>query len=287
MSFGTLYVVPTPIGNLEDITLRALRILSQVAVLAAEDTRSAHVLLEHHGLWPLATHRQLLSYFEGNEAQRTKQLLACLQAGQSVALLSEAGVPAISDPGHRMVQAAIQVGISVDVLPGPNACITALVGSGLDPSRFLFVGFPPRQEQKRIALFASFKHDPATVVLYEAPVRVLTTLQELTSILDADRQVCVARELTKQYQEYKRGTLAALCAYYQTQPVRGEVTLVVAGATETERSTVIEIEQEIEKRLLLGQGPKTVAAAISLQTGKPKRQIYQLCLLLQKKTGQV
>lgn len=155
---GRLYVIPTPIGNMEDITLRALRVLGQVTVLAAEDTRAAQHLLSHHGLWP----RQdlvLLSFFEGNEREREERILRALREGQDVGLISEAGMPGVSDPGQGLVQAALRDGQRVEVLPGPSAAVAALVGSGLPTDRFLFVGFPPREEGPRQALFGSLRPD--------------------------------------------------------------------------------------------------------------------------------
>lgn len=283
---GTLFIIATPIGNMEDITLRALRVLRQVAVIAAEDTRSARHLLGHHGLTALAEEeggeasRRLLSFFEGNEAQRVPGLLADLAAGRDVALISEAGLPGVSDPGQRLVAAAAAAGHRVEVLPGACAAVTALIGSGLQSERFVFLGFPPRQEGARQALFAGLRHEPGTLLFYEAPDRTGRTLADLELLLGPDRRACVARELTKLFEEYLRGTLAELAARFATTPPRGEITLVVAGcsAAEAAAQSVPDVEAEVRARRAQGQSPKEIAAALALQTGKPRRYLYQLAL---------
>lgn len=278
----TLYVVPTPIGNLEDITLRALRVLGQAAVIAAEDTRAAQHLLGHHGLWPREG-LLLISFFEGNEREREARLLAELSAGRDVALISEAGMPGVSDPGHALVRAAVQAGHRVCVLPGPSAALAALVGSGLSTERFLFVGFPPRDEGPRQALFGSLRGEPGSLILYEAPARVGRTLRDLAAALGADRAACVARELSKVYEEFARGTLAELAGRYEATPPRGEVTLVVAGAPA--QVAEVDLLAEVRARVAAGQGAKEIAAALSLLTGKGRRQIYQYALSLRGAPG--
>lgn len=280
---GTLYVVATPIGNLEDISLRALRVLGQAQVLAAEDTRSAQHLLARHGLWPRPG--EVFSFFDGNEGARTALLLERLQAGQDVALISEAGTPGVSDPGQRLVQAARAAGLRVEVIPGANAAVTALVGSGLPSDRFLFLGFPPRPEGPRQQLFGSLRGEPGTLIFYEAPDRTARTLRELAQALGEERPACVARELTKVHEEYVRGTLAELAARYADAAPRGEVTLLVGGsaaAPPMPEEEAADIEAEVARRLGAGQGPKEIAASLALRYGKPRRQIYQLALALQK-----
>jgi 16S rRNA (cytidine1402-2'-O)-methyltransferase len=272
---GTLFVVGTPIGNLDDITLRALKILGQVAVVAAEDTRAAQHLLAHHGL-----KRPTLSYFEGNEAARTEALCARLAAGEDVALISEAGMPGVSDPGHRLIARAIQAGIGVTVIPGPSASVTALVGSGLPTAEFYFVGFPPRDAGPRGALFGGLRGLPATLVFYEAPLRVAATLRDLSAALGGTRPACLARELTKIHEELVRGTLGELAARYAEVPPRGEVTLVIGGAGADAVPEPLDLEAEVRRRVEAGQTPKEIAAALSLLSGKPRRQIYQLALAL-------
>jgi 16S rRNA (cytidine1402-2'-O)-methyltransferase len=292
---GRLYVVGTPIGNLEDITLRALRILGSVPVLAAEDTRAAQHLLGHHRVRAQSGPPEIYSFFAGNEAERTAQILQVLAAGRDVALISEAGLPSISDPGQRLVEAARRRGIPVEVVPGPSASLTALVGSGLPTSRFLFVGFPPRAEGERLALFGSLRHEPGTILFYESAERVHRSLGELARALGDDRPACVARELTKRFEELRSGTLAELHALYADAPPRGEVTLVVAGRTELAADAEhpagsdslsaqsVDVETEIRRRLATGQGPKEIATSLTLLTGQPRRKLYQLALLLKER----
>jgi 16S rRNA (cytidine1402-2'-O)-methyltransferase len=283
-----LYVVATPIGNLEDITLRALRVLGEVAVIAAEDTRSARHLLTHHRIGAARpAPPQLLSFFAGNEAGRTAQLISMLRGGHDVALISEAGLPGISDPGQRLVAAARQAGIPVEVVPGPNAALTALVGSGLPSDRFHFVGFLPRREGQKQSLLATLTREPGTLIFYEAPDRVPETLASLAAIFGAARPACVARELTKLYEEYVCGTLGELAARYAEAPPRGEVTLLVGGAKEAaaaqagdEIQPTEALEAAVRTRLRAGQGPKEIAAALALSTGHPRRKLYQLALAL-------
>lgn len=276
MAAGVLTVVPTPIGNLDDITLRALRALREAALIATEDTRSTRHLLAHHGIGA----GELCSYFEGNEAQRSAELLARLMAGERVVLVSEAGAPCISDPGARLVSACIAAGVRVEVLPGPSAVLTALIGSGLPAERFLFLGFLPRKEGPRQELLASLRAEPATLICYESPERTPRTLADLAQVLGAERRGCVARELTKLYEEYVREPLGALAARYQDAPPRGEVTLVVEGCGEAPEE--IDLEAEIRRRRQEGQSPKEIAAALSLKSGKGRRQIYQMALALRE-----
>ncbi|MBT8495622.1 MAG: 16S rRNA (cytidine(1402)-2'-O)-methyltransferase [Deltaproteobacteria bacterium] len=270
---GTLYVVATPIGNLEDMSHRAVRILGEVDIIAAEDTRSAGVLLGHYGIGGAS----VKSYFEGNEAARSAELVAALQDGKSVAVISEAGTPAVSDPGQRLVAAAAEAGIRVEVIPGPSAAIAALVGSGLPTREFRFVGFPPREAGARRQLFGRLAGDPATLVLYEAPDRVAATLGDLVDAFGADRRVSLGRELTKKFEEHVRGTLAELLSRYADTPPRGECTLVVEGG---QGAVDIDIEAEMRALLDQGLGPKDAAQRLVVKTGKKRRELYQLALAL-------
>lgn len=286
---GRLYVVGTPIGNLEDITLRALRVLGQVPVVAAEDTRAAHHLLSHHRVRAASGPPEIYSFFTGNEAERTEQLLDVLRSGRDVALISEAGLPGISDPGQRLVAAARAQAIPVEVVPGPSAALTALIGSGLRSERFLFVGFPPRAEGDRLALFGSLRNEPGTLLLYESPERVHRTLGDLAAALGGERAACLARELTKLYEEHVTGTLAELHARYADAPPRGEVTLVVAGHDDPApgvihggQAELTDVETAIRNRLAAGQGPKEIATALTLLYGQPRRKLYQLALVLKE-----
>lgn len=273
MSAGRLFVIATPLGNLEDLSPRAVRILSSVAVVAAEDTRAAQHLFARFSI-----HTPSVSYFEGNEATRAVELCARLSRGDDVAVISEAGMPGISDPGERLVRAAIDAGATVEVVPGPSAALTALVGSGLPAARFTFVGFLPRTEGKRREELASLRAREETLIFYESPVRTAATLGDLAAVLGGGRRACVARELTKVYEEYVRGTLDELAARYAAEPPRGEVTLVVEGAPPGQSATAIDVEAEVDARLAAGESPKEIAAALALSTGKPKRMIYQLAL---------
>ena len=278
---GTLYVVATPIGNMEDITLRALRVLGAVPVIAAEDTRTAQRLLGRHALWPREGAR-LLSFFDGNEAARSAELLRALEAGEDVAVISEGGTPGVSDPGQRLVAAAAAAGVRVEPLPGPSAALCALVGRPEPTERFLFSGFPPRQEGARLALFGSLRREPGTLLFLEAPDRTGRTLGDLAQAFGAARPACVARELTKLHEEFARGTLGDLAGRYAEVAPRGEVTIVVGGAPAQDAEEGEEdVEAAVRERLRAGQGPKEIAAALSLRTGRPRRQLYQLALALQ------
>jgi 16S rRNA (cytidine1402-2'-O)-methyltransferase len=274
---GTLYVVATPIGNLEDVTYRAVRILGAVDLIAAEDTRAAHVLLDRYGI-----RRPLVSYFEGNEAERAAELGRRLAAGARVALISQAGTPAIADPGFRLIAAARAAGARVEIIPGPNAATAALVASGLPTDRFLFLGFPPRTEARRRATFARLQSLEATLVLYEAPPRVAATLADLEAAL-GPREAAVVRELTKIHEEVVRGSLGELRARYADGPPRGEVTLVVAGAAPGAAAAAIDLTAELRAALGAGRPLGEVAAELALRSGQPRRAIYQLGLKIQKR----
>jgi 16S rRNA (cytidine1402-2'-O)-methyltransferase len=277
-----LYVVATPIGNLEDMSHRAVRVLGEAEVIAAEDTRAARVLLDRYQI-PAGGGR-LVSFFEGNEAERTEELLGRLRAGARVALISEAGTPGVSDPGTRLVAAAVAAGVRVEAIPGPSAALAALVVSGLPTDRFLFLGFPPREAGARRQLFGERRGERATLILYEAPPRVAATLSDLADALGGERRACVARELTKLHEEVVRGTLAELAgrARAAASSPRGEHTLVVAGASEAEARAAAALDVEAEARALLleGLGPREVAARLAVASGKPRRQLYQLALAL-------
>ena len=222
---GTLYLVPTPIGNLEDITLRAIRILREVDLIACEDTRTSGTLLAHHEIETSTT-----SFHEHNEREKAGELVDRLRARYAVALVSDAGTPGISDPGFVLVRAALEEGFPVRPLPGPTAFVPALVASGLPTDRFVFEGFLPKKKgrQTRLEVLAN---EPRTMVLYESRYRVVRTLEDLETHLGPDREVAVARELSKQFEEIERGTLAEVRSYFASKSsVRGEFVLVVAGA---------------------------------------------------------
>lgn len=222
---GTLYLVGTPIGNLEDISARALRTLREVALIAAEDTRHTRELLTHFDI-----HTSLVSYHEHNLRTAGPQLLQRLLQGDSVALVSDAGMPGISDPGEDLVRLAAEAGVQVVAVPGPVAGIAALVTSGLAAGSFVFIGFLPRSGKARRQALAELAGERRTMVLYEAPHRLLETVEDLSAVLGATRQAAVARELTKRFEEVKRGTLAELLAHFEISRPRGEFTVVVSGA---------------------------------------------------------
>lgn len=277
---SVLYVVGTPIGNLEDLSLRAARVLREVDLVAAEDTRSAGVLLQHvDALGSVNPQRRVISYFEGNERTRSAAIADALAAGHKVAVISEAGMPGVSDPGMIAVEAAIAAGVRVEIIPGPSAVLAALVGSGLPSERFTFLGFPPREAGARRALFGTLRDDVSTLIFYEAPDRVGATLADLSAAL-GERRACLSRELTKLHEEHVRGTLSALATQYAVTAPRGECTIVVAGSTGA--PVVIDIEAEIRRLLAEGMGPKDAAQRLVIVTGKPRRHLYQLALALQR-----
>ncbi|MBK9030411.1 MAG: 16S rRNA (cytidine(1402)-2'-O)-methyltransferase [Myxococcales bacterium] len=271
-----MFVVATPIGNLDDLSPRAGEALRTADVIAAEDTRRVAILLDHLGC---AGRRDVRSTFDGNEASRAEELARELVAGKSVALVSDAGTPGVSDPGARVVRAAIAVGAPVVVIPGPVAAIAALVASGLATDRFLFLGFPPREPGARAELFGGLLDERATMLLYEAPDRVGATLATLAAAFGDDRAACVSRELTKRYEEHVRGPLAELRDRYADTAPRGECVIVVAGAAAAARPA-LDLEAEVRALLAQGLGPKDVAQRLVVKTGRPRRELYQLALAL-------
>ena len=278
---GTLFIVGTPIGNLEDLSLRAARVLREADLIAAEDTRAARHLLAHvDALGPCNPRRRIVSNFEGNEAERADELAGALRDGRRVAVISEAGMPGVSDPGAYAIAAAIAAGARVEVVPGPSAAVAALVGSGLPSDRFTFLGFPPREAGARRALFGTLRGESATMIFYEAPDRVARTLHDAAEAFGADRRAGLGRELTKLHEEHVRGTLGELAATYSETAPRGECTLVVAGASGA--APAIDVEAELRALLAAGLGPKDAAGRLVIKTGKPRRALYQLALSLQR-----
>src|SRR5215472_5169821 len=219
---GTLYLVATPIGNLEDITLRALRTLKECDVVAAEDTRRTGMLLKHFGI-----SKPLLSYFQFNEARRSEEILERLKRGEKVALVTDAGSPGISDPGERVVKAAIAAGLRVEPVPGPSALVAALTASGLPTDEVHFVGFLPHKSGQRRRKLEALKNFDGTLVLYESPYRIEKLLGELSEVFP-ERQIVLARELTKKFEEYLRGTTAELLALTQKRSLKGEFVVLIS-----------------------------------------------------------
>src|SRR5580700_3557788 len=218
-----LFLIGSPIGNLGDITLRALAVLKEVTIIAAEDTRRSSILLNRFEI-----SKPLVSFHEHNEARRTSELLEKMRAGEKVALLTDAGMPSISDPGYRIVRACIENGIRVEVIPGPSAVTTALVGSGLPTDKFYFGGFLPVKSGQRERELRTALQRPCTSIYFESPYRLLKSLDALTT-LDPARRVCVARELTKHFEEFRRGTVSEVREHFATHAPRGEITLVIGG----------------------------------------------------------
>jgi 16S rRNA (cytidine1402-2'-O)-methyltransferase len=273
--FMSLYIVPTPIGNLEDITLRALRVLKEADLIACEDTRHTRKLLDHFGI-----KTPTISYHEHNEKSRTTELIERLKKGQEVALVTDAGTPGISDPAYRIVLAAIEHEIAIVPLPGATALIGGLVASGLPLDSFLFVGFLSHKKNARLAKLSELKSQSATLVFYEAPHRIRYTLTDALSVL-GNRQAVLARELTKLHEQFIRGTLAEMIAYFAEHEPRGEMTLVIAGSTEDNLISVdlISIEEQVEMIMReegLSRNEAIKQAARS--RGMSKREAYQILL---------
>ncbi len=268
----TLYVVGTPIGNLEDITQRALRVLSEVRLIAAEDTRKARVLLAHYEIATPVT-----SYFAGNEQRKLATLLEALTESD-MALISEAGMPGISDPGYLLIQAAIARGIDVVPVPGPSAHTTALVASGLPTDRFVFLGFLPRKATDRATVLAEVAPLRATLVCYESPRRVEATLHALHAAL-GNRPVALCREMTKLYEEVWRGDLVGARLHIQAQAPRGEYTLVIGGAPEDARRWEADaVREALSDHLARGLSRSQAAREVAALAGWPRRQVYTLSL---------
>ncbi|HMG70474.1 MAG TPA: 16S rRNA (cytidine(1402)-2'-O)-methyltransferase [Gemmatimonadaceae bacterium] len=267
---GSLFLVSTPIGNLGDMTHRAVEVLSSAALVIAEDTRHSRRLLDHYRI---AT--PLSSYHEHNEAKETPRLIARLRSGDSIALISDAGTPLISDPGSRLVQAALEAAVPVVPIPGASSVMAALVGSGMSLERFAFFGFLPRKGKERGEMLSEIVDSRVTVVLFEAPNRVAATLEALIEAGAGERTAVVARELTKKFEEFKRGTIAELAAVYGKADPKGEVVLVIGG---TERRTVSESELADAARKLRasGKAPRDVMDYLVSSLGASRNAAYRV-----------
>jgi 16S rRNA (cytidine1402-2'-O)-methyltransferase len=269
-----LYVVPTPLGNLEDITLRALRILREVRLIAAEDTRVTRKLLAHYDI-----HTPLTSYHEHNKLARLDAIFNALESGD-VALVSDAGTPGVSDPGYELIGAALERGIAVVPLAGPTAAIVALVASGLPTDRFTFVGFLPRKDRARRAALADLARERGTLIAYESPNRLVDTLQAMLDVL-GDRRVAVGRELTKLYEEVRRGPVSEVLAHYRANPPKGEITLVIGGAMDQMGDQPWEearVRVALSTRLAAGEPRNAAARAVAQESGWNRRDVYHLDL---------
>jgi len=272
---GTLHLVATPIGNLEDISPRAVRILRESRLIAAEDTRVTRKLLTHFDI-----HTPLTSYFEHNKLAKLETILAALNKG-SVALVSDAGTPAINDPGYELVCAALEAGHTVSPVPGPTAPVAALVASGLPTGSFLYLGYLPRKSSERLAMVSQIASLPHTLVFLETPHRLLSALTDLETAL-GDRQISIARELTKVHEEIWRGSISAGAEYFTQNEPRGEFTLVIAGQRTDEKSRWAEDKVKIALKigLKLGESPAVLAGRVAQESGWNRREVYKLAVEL-------
>ncbi|HXV49649.1 MAG TPA: 16S rRNA (cytidine(1402)-2'-O)-methyltransferase [Candidatus Binatia bacterium] len=273
---GILYIVPTPIGNLEDITLRALRVLKEVDLIAAEDTRHTRHLLTHYGITTALT-----SYHEHNERKKSLSLVERMQKGANIALVSDAGTPAISDPGFRLVVEAIGAQIQVVPLPGASALATVLSAGGLPTDRIAFEGFLPAKKQERRAKLGALRGQSATLVFYEAPHRLKETLNDMLEIF-GDRDIVIAREVTKVHEEFLRGSVRDLISRLAERELRGEITILVGGSLAEPAVSESVLNTEIRRLKNQGMRVKEIAEVLGERFGYSKREIYRLTLELDK-----
>ena len=275
MSFGTLYIIATPIGNLEDLTFRALRILREVDLVAAEDTRHSRKLFSHYGIGT-----PLTSFFQHNEAAKGERLLEDLRQGRSVALISDAGTPAIADPGFLLVRRCREEGIPVIAVPGPSAVVTALSIAGLPTDRFSFEGFLPARTKGRREALRRLRQEDRTTVFYEAPHRLAAALKDLVEELGEDREVAVARELTKIHEELYRGAAAAALDHFGSGRVRGEIVLMVAPAADGEfggeQASAGSLEEALRKLSDEGLPPRQAVKQVAKEFGLPRDEVYRI-----------
>ncbi len=272
---GTLFLCATPIGNLEDMTYRAVRVLGEVPLVAAEDTRRTRQLLTHFGL-----STRLVSYHEHNKDEKGPRLIEWLLSGNDLVCVSDAGLPGVADPGSKLAADAIAEGIRVVPIPGANAALSALIASGLDTTRFSFVGFLPRTKEKRRECLAVISGRTDTLIFYEAPHRLVETMKAIIDAL-GDRPAVLARELTKKFEEFRRGNLSELLAWCEENPPRGEFVIVISGAAETEETVPVEPEDAAGLvRTLVEQGmaKKEAIREAAKRTGLSRRDVYQAVL---------
>jgi 16S rRNA (cytidine1402-2'-O)-methyltransferase len=273
MAPGSLYIVATPIGNLEDITLRALRVLKEVDLIAAEDTRRSRILLNHYGIVT-----PLTSYHEHNEKTKAHQLVGRLTHGNNLALVSDAGTPVISDPGYRLVVEALRGGIRVVPIPGACALTAVLSAGGLPTDRFVFEGFLPAKRKERRERLRTLSGEGRTLTFYEAPHRLIETLNDLIEIL-GDREIVVAREVSKIHEEFLRGRLNEVGEQIRNREIRGELTLLVSGSQEQSEISQDQINAEIRKLKNKGMRVKEIAEILGEKFGYSKKEIYRLALV--------
>jgi 16S rRNA (cytidine1402-2'-O)-methyltransferase len=271
-SMGTLYLVATPIGNLEDITLRALRTLRQVNMIAAEDTRHTKKLLIHYGI-----HTPMLSFHEHNKETQKERILKILSLGD-VALVSDAGTPGLSDPGYELIQAVLNENHAICPIPGPSAPIVALVASGLPTNAFLFLGYLPRRSTERKKLLESLVHESRTMVFFEVPHRLIKTLEEIKGIFGGERQLAVCRELTKLHEEILRGTVEEMWGHFEDVEPRGEFTLVIAGASVGDRWEEDAVRKAVGAYLEEGLSPSQVARQVAAKSKWLRQDVYRITM---------
>jgi 16S rRNA (cytidine1402-2'-O)-methyltransferase len=276
---GLLYVVATPIGNLEDITLRAIRVLKEVDLIAAEDTRHTQILLSHYDIRTPVT-----SYHEHNERAKAKPLVERLVRGGNIALLSDAGTPAISDPGYRLVVEAVRAGVRIIPLPGPSALAAVLSASGLPIDRFIFEGFLPAKKQERKKKLRALRNETRTLILYDAPHRLKESLVDMQEIL-GDREIVIGREISKVHEEFLRGRIGEIIERIADREVKGEITVVVHGSTEGTKVSDAELQDEIGRLVAEGMRVKEIAEIIGERHQLSKREIYQLAFQRRKSKG--
>jgi len=269
---GTLYIVATPIGNLEDITLRALRVLKEADLIACEDTRQTRKLLDH-----FAIAKPMVSYHDHNEASRAEELIGRLEHGETIALVSDAGTPLISDPGYRLVAAAVAAGLTVTPIPGPSAAMSALSAAGLPTDAFRFCGFFAVKSSQRRKMLEEHKRDDCTLVFYEAPHRILEALEDVSAVMPA-RPVVIARELTKMHEEFLRGTASEVHASLAARPsVKGEITLLIGKADVPEPDDT-PVEDAIAALEASGVARMDAIKQVAKARGLSKREVYKLTL---------
>jgi 16S rRNA (cytidine1402-2'-O)-methyltransferase len=269
---GRLYVVATPIGNLEDITYRAVRVLGEADAIACEDTRQTRKLLAHYGI-----RKPTVSYHEHNETERSAELVERMLAGESIALVSDAGMPLVSDPGYRLVKAAVDAAIPVEPIPGPSAALTALAASGLPTDAFHFGGFLPAKAGQRLKILTALADEPATIIFYEAPHRILEALEAIEQVM-GPRPIVVARELTKVHEEFLRGTPAEVrTALASRDAIKGEFTLLIGKPTAAPVDAT-PVEQAVEALLRNGVPKMDAIKQVARQRGLSKRQVYDQLL---------
>ena len=275
---GQLFLAATPIGNIGDASMRLREVLSGAQVIAAEDSRRAHRLISDLGI---TTSAQIWSFYDAVEEAKSPELIFRVQQGETVVMISDAGMPSVSDPGYRLMQEALAQGVKVSVIPGPSAVLAALAISGLPVDRFSFEGFLPRKSGERKTLCETLLHETRTMVFFEAPHRLVESLLDLQTVFGADRSAVVCRELTKTYEEVVRGTLAELVAWSDKE-ILGEITLVVAGADPLPETSPGEWVALVATRVEIGESQRDAIAAVARELGVPKRDVYDAVLAEQR-----